>query len=64
MHQHVREATNGVWESLQGQTILITLDGEEPQSTLICAEGDTLLIQPLDGEDDPGLGPVFGLTRR
>ena len=56
--------TNGVWEPLRGQTILITLDGEEPQSALICAEGDTLLIQPLDGDDDTGLGPVFGLTRR
>ena len=55
---------NGVWEPLRGENILITLDDEEPQIVLICAEGNTLLIQPMGGEDDTELGPVFGLNRR
>ena len=56
--------SNGVWAPLQDRNILITLDGVEPQNAQICAEGDTLLIQPLEDEDDMGLGPIFGLTRQ
>ena len=55
---------NGVWEPLQDRNILIIFEGEEPQIALFCAEGDTLLIQPLEDEDDTGLGPVYGLTRQ
>ena len=56
------EAQEGTWEPLRGLNIRVTLDGEEPDILMICAEGDTLLIQPPGDEDGPA--PIFGLTRQ
>ena len=55
---------NGIWAPLQDQNIIITLEGDAPQNALICADDDTLLIQPLEDENDTGMGPVFTLIRQ
>ena len=57
-------SVNGMWEPLRGHNILMTFEDDSSQIALFCVEGDTLLMQPLEDEDDPGLGPVFSLTRQ
>ena len=52
----------GTWEPLRGLNMRVTLEGDNPDIVMICAEGDTLLIQPPGDEGGPG--PVFGLTRQ